>query len=108
MKFRRQVPIDRYIVDFYCFELNLAIELDGSQHQAVWMVDYESERTRALIRHGVRLMRIPNELLIRDSIMVGEQISAVIAELLTAKESPSSGLRCATWNIGNRSDRRHG
>jgi len=93
MKFRRQVPIGRYIVDFYCVELRLAIELDGSQHQAAWMVDYESERTGDLIRRGVRLLRIPNELLMRDSIMVGEQISAVIAELLSEKETPSSGLR---------------
>jgi very-short-patch-repair endonuclease len=97
MKFRRQVPIGRYIVDFYCVELKLAIELDGSQHQAVWMVDYDSERTRYLISHGIQLLRIPNELLIRDSILVGEQISAIITERLTAaacaNETPSSGLR---------------
>src|SRR5688500_13596257 len=73
MKFRRQVPIGRSIVDFYCAELRLAIELDGSQHQAGWMAGYESERTRDLTRHGVRLLRIPNELLIRDSILVGER-----------------------------------
>src|SRR6188474_3040059 len=82
MKFRRQVPIGRSIVDFYCVELKLTIELDGSQHQAAWMADYESERTRDLTRRGVRLLRIPNELLIRDSILVGEWISGVIAEML--------------------------
>jgi very-short-patch-repair endonuclease len=91
------VPIGRYIVDFYCVELKLAIELDGSQHQAVWMVDYDSERTRDLVGRGIRLLRIPNELLIRDSILVGDQISAVIAERLTAtgcaEKPPSSGLR---------------
>ena len=49
-----------------------------------WMADYESERTRDLTRRGVRLLRIPNDLLIRDSILVEEQISAVIVELLAA------------------------
>ncbi|QND54271.1 endonuclease domain-containing protein [Phyllobacterium sp. 628] len=32
LKFRRQVPFDRYIIDFICFEARLIIELDGAQH----------------------------------------------------------------------------
>ena len=32
VQFRRQVPFDRYILDFYCAKAKLAIELDGSQH----------------------------------------------------------------------------
>ena len=80
-KFRRQTPIGRYIVDFYCAELKLAIELDGSHHQTAWMSDYEGERLHELQECGIRVLRIPNELLIRDSILVGEQITAVIAEL---------------------------
>ncbi|HEV7768629.1 MAG TPA: endonuclease domain-containing protein [Thermoanaerobaculia bacterium] len=33
-KFRRQVPIGPYILDFYCAELKLAVELDGAQHDS--------------------------------------------------------------------------
>jgi very-short-patch-repair endonuclease len=77
-KFRRQHPVGRYIVDFYCPGLKLAIELDGLQHQAMWMIDYEDARTRELRSHGIDIIRIPNELLIRDSMLVEEIILAAI------------------------------
>ena len=80
-KFRRQTPIGHYIVDFYCAELKLVIELDGRHHETAWMSDYDGERSRELQERGLRVLRIPNELLIRNSILVGEQIQAVIAEL---------------------------
>jgi very-short-patch-repair endonuclease len=80
-KFRRQTPIGRYIVDFYCAELQLVIELDGAHHQTAWMSEYDGERSRDLEERGIRVLRIPNELLIRNSILVGEQIQAAIAEL---------------------------
>ena len=76
--FRRQHPIGRYIVDFYSAELKLAIELDGNHHAAEWMIDHESERTRELRNRGTEVVRIPNELLIRDSESVGECIKAAI------------------------------
>ena len=77
-KFRRQHPIGRYIVDFYSAELKLAIELDGSHHAAEWMIDHESERTRELRSRGIEVLRIPNEMLIRDSESVGESIKTAI------------------------------
>src|ERR1700737_3433999 len=78
-KFRRQVPMGRYIVDFYCPRLKLAIEVDGQHHRASWMVDYEDKRFLYLQRHGIRVVRIPNELLIRDYRMAIEYIEAGIA-----------------------------
>ena len=80
-KFRRQTPIGRYVVDFYCAELKLAIELDGAHHKTDWMSEYDGDRSRYLEARGIRVLRIPNELLIRDSLLVGEQIQAAIAEL---------------------------
>src|SRR5712692_11728031 len=44
-KFRRQHPIGNYILDFYCAELQLAIELDGSHHESSWMNEYDSTRS---------------------------------------------------------------
>jgi very-short-patch-repair endonuclease len=38
-KFRRQYPIGRYVLDFYCAELKLAIEVDGRHHEEPWMSD---------------------------------------------------------------------
>jgi very-short-patch-repair endonuclease len=77
-KFKRQAPIGCYIVDFFCAELKLAIEVDGRHHDAHWMQEYDGARTAELERRGIRLLRIPNELLMRDSWLVGEQIAAAI------------------------------
>src|SRR5437868_1511278 len=65
-KFRRQVPIDRYVVDFYCAELKLVMEADGDQHDFE-VSDYDTERTVRLRRHGIELVRIASEVLARDS-----------------------------------------
>ena len=79
VKFRRQVPIGRYIVDFYCPELKLAIEIDGRQHAAVWMSEHESERTVEIERYGIEIVRIGNELLIRDPRTVEDILELAIS-----------------------------
>jgi lipoate-protein ligase B/very-short-patch-repair endonuclease len=57
-KFRRQHPIGRFILDFYCDELKLAIELDGGQHADA--VEHDEARTRWLNEHGISVLRIWN------------------------------------------------
>src|SRR5258706_5201950 len=58
-KWKRQVPRGPYVIDFYCAELALVIELDGSQHQD--NLAYDERRTRFLERQGLRVMRIPSD-----------------------------------------------
>ena len=89
VKFRRQVPIGGYIADFYCVELRLAIELDGSQHQLI-LNEYDGERTRYLRERGIEVVRIPNELLIRDSEMAAAMIRAAITARLSEPPHPPS------------------
>ena len=60
-KFRRQVSIGRYIVDFYCPEARLVIELDGASHFSITMDDYEAERTRYLEQEGLKIIRFENK-----------------------------------------------
>jgi very-short-patch-repair endonuclease len=84
------VPIGRYIVDFYCPELRLAIELDGAHHGTSWMSEYDGQRSLDLRKRGIRVLRIPNELLVRDSLLVGDQIHAAIVELAEARH-PMAG-----------------
>jgi very-short-patch-repair endonuclease len=79
VKFRRQVAIGRYIVDFYCPELKLAIEIDGRQHDATWMSEHESERTVAIERYGIEIVRIENELLIHDPRTVEDILELAIS-----------------------------
>ena len=56
-KFRRQVAIGNYIVDFLCSEKKLIIELDGGQHNYDNNMAYDSNRTNFLERLGYRVIR---------------------------------------------------
>jgi very-short-patch-repair endonuclease len=59
-RFRRQVSIGRYIVDFYCPECGLVIELDGDAHFSMTRDEYEMERTRYLEEQGLKVIRFEN------------------------------------------------
>jgi len=66
-KFRRQHPIQPYVLDFFCAELNLCIELDGGQH-----FDPEGQRKDAirdafLRARGIRTLRFTNFEMLRDT-----------------------------------------
>ena len=60
-KFRRQHPVDIYILDFYCPELKLCIEVDGQSHDTDETVLYDARRTRILAAYGVTVVRLRNE-----------------------------------------------
>ena len=60
IKFRRQVPIGKYIADFICMEKKLIIELDGSQHLEDKDVVYDKNRTQYLNSLGYKVIRIYN------------------------------------------------
>ena len=60
IKFKRQVPIGRYIVDFVTLEKKLVIELDGSQHLDDGKIEYDNERTEFLQTKGYKVIRIYN------------------------------------------------
>lgn len=59
-KFKRQVIIGDYIVDFCCYEKKLIIELDGSQHLSVNAVKRDSIRDMFLVRRGYKVLRFYN------------------------------------------------
>ena len=59
-KFRRQHPIGRYIVDFYCHEARLAIEVDGGQHDETEHRVRDEERDLWLAEQGIRVLRFWN------------------------------------------------
>ena len=59
LKFRRQVPIDGFIVDFYCMETKLGVELDGSQHGDAQ--SYDAWRSNLLAERGIEIVRFANE-----------------------------------------------
>jgi very-short-patch-repair endonuclease len=59
-KFRRQQGIGQYIVDFYCAEYALIIELDGDSHYTVEAIAYDTQRTRFLTTKGFKVIRFTN------------------------------------------------
>ncbi len=60
-RFRRQHPVEEFIVDFFCYEANLVIELDGESHLDVAQIERDVERTRILNCHGLKIIRFKNE-----------------------------------------------
>jgi very-short-patch-repair endonuclease len=59
-KFRRQQPILDYIVDFYCSELKLIIEVDGEVHSNKESSEYDKHRDNILKINGYNIMRFSN------------------------------------------------
>lgn len=61
LKFRRQHPYEHYVLDFFCVEHQLVVELDGSVHDVLDQAAYDEDRTRFLNEHGLRVIRFRNE-----------------------------------------------
>jgi very-short-patch-repair endonuclease len=60
-KFRRQHPTDRFIIDFYCAEAKLCIEIDGGSHSEIVQTEYDTVRTEFLEQIGYKVIRFTNE-----------------------------------------------
>lgn len=60
-KFRRQFPIDGYILDFFCYAKLIAIELDGMQHSLPQTSEHDRVRTLYLKRYSIKVLRFTNE-----------------------------------------------
>jgi very-short-patch-repair endonuclease len=65
-KFRRQHPIHHFIVDFYCHELKLIIEIDGKYHDSEEQINKDFSRTELLQFQGLREIRFTNEEIITN------------------------------------------
>ena len=61
LKFRRQHPIGPFVLDFYCAEAKLAVEVDGQGHGHSERMEHDRRRTVWLSRQGVRVVRLAAE-----------------------------------------------
>ena len=59
--FHRQYSFENYIVDFYCHQAKLVLELDGSQHCSPEGIEYDRKRTAFLESKGLYVLRISNQ-----------------------------------------------
>jgi len=86
--FRRQHPIDRFIVDFYCGDAKLVIEVDGSIHDD--QVEQDAGRQATLEALGFRVLRFTNDEILADLPSVIERITSAVQQTTTPSPSPTS------------------
>ena len=75
-KFTRQKPIFKFILDFYCSELLLAIEVDGDSHDL--KADYDLERDKYLERLNIKTLRFKNEEVLSNFLKVKDELLPLI------------------------------
>ncbi|MDC8005259.1 DUF559 domain-containing protein [Aureisphaera galaxeae] len=92
VQFHRQVPMLNYIVDFYCHEIQLAIEVDGNSHDYKYFKD--NLRQNRLEKCGVHFLRFSNEEVKKDMFSVEMSIREKVIELrdLHPPNPPQGGI----------------
>jgi very-short-patch-repair endonuclease len=78
VKFRRQQPIGKYIVDFISFEKKLIIEIDGGQHNEAPVIQQDLQRTTWLESEGYRVLRFWNNDVLENLDGVLEKIKELL------------------------------
>lgn len=80
-RFRRQHPVQNFIVDFYSHSLRLVIEVDGKYHENPKQIDLDKERSKILKFNGLDLIRFSNEEILNRTNQVLQNIQEKIHNL---------------------------
>jgi len=88
-KFRRQYPVHGYILDFYCHDAALAVELDGGGHNCEEKLLYDEERTKVLESAGIRVVRFWNNDLLNSLEDVLQELYAQMMRETKSTAAPS-------------------
>ena len=88
-RFRRQVPIGRYIADFICHEARLIVEIDGGQHDR--SSPYEAERIGFLQNEGYRVLRFWNHEVLANLDGVHAAIARELVDITPTQTLPHRG-----------------
>lgn len=88
LKFRRQHPVSNYVVDFYCHQLKLVIEIDGDIHDLDDVKRNDKEREESLRSLGLHVIRFKNEEVYKRANDVLKKIDEIIMQI---RNSPSGG-----------------
>ena len=79
-KVRRQHPAGKYVLDFYCDALRLAVEVDGAAHDSEHAQHRDALRSRFLRSRGIAMTRIPAQLILEDVEPVVARIEEICRE----------------------------
>jgi len=85
VQFHRQVPMLSYIVDFYCHEIGLAIEIDGNSHDHKFL--YDAKRQGRLEAEGVQFIRFTDREVKKELFGVLLALEQLVQELVEEQES---------------------
>jgi len=66
VRFRRQHPVDIFVLDFYCHEIKLAIEVDGRIHLKREIQEYDEGRSHDIEKSGIKMLRFTNEQILNN------------------------------------------
>jgi very-short-patch-repair endonuclease len=80
-RFKRQHPVDIFVVDFYCHKYKLAIEVDGGIHRTKEVMEHDNGRTHDIEKLGITILRFTNEEVIEDTEGVTKRILQKIESL---------------------------
>ena len=86
-RFRRQYIIGNYIVDFYCHQAKLVVELDGSQHCDPGTAEYDQKRTNYLRSQGLEVLRFSNLDVMRQFRSVCEAIDIAVKGRINCEQA---------------------
>lgn len=89
VKFRRQHPVGNYVVDFYCPERQLAIELDGSVHSQPSQARRDEHKQQFLQQQGIQVLRIANGWVLEDPEGFIKKVLASLPSPVPLRGTPS-------------------
>ena len=87
--FHRQKPIDNYILDFFCYELMLGIEVDGYSHQLLEVYNKDGIKEKRMNQLGISVLRFSDEQVLKDMENVIRVIENYIIEYERHTPNPS-------------------
>ena len=96
VRFQRQKTIGNFIVDFYCHQAKLVIEVDGGQHYTKAGIEYDRERTAVLNSFGLQVIRFGNKEVDEKFRSVCSKIDEIVNLLLPLSDEPTSPSESGT------------
>ena len=96
-KFRRQYSVGSYVIDFYCPELKLAIEIDGTSHFKERAEYYDRNRQESIEQLGIRFLRFSNMEVYKNRSGV---LEVIVDTVRTIREPSFKSPLCQAWDQG--------
>jgi very-short-patch-repair endonuclease len=93
LRFRRQAPMGPYVLDFYCEEVRLAVEVDGDSHNMGDQPERDQRKDEWLATQEIRVLRLPAKVVVKDMDSAVRTIAAWANGKVGSLEPPSPASR---------------